>query len=196
MALIVSFLSTKIAPGVDATTALGDSTHKFTAIWLSSSIQFPSGGSIVIDTSTGLKIGTATSQKVGFFNASPVVQQGATTDLGTALSNLGLRAAGTAYPITTSGAVLLTGGLTVTTTNFTITDKDIVLGTTTGTKIGTGTTQKLSFWNATPNIQPTTAITAATFVANTSAIADDTATFDGYTIGQIVAALRRIGALA
>lgn len=31
---------------------------------------------------------------------------------------------------------------------------DIVFGTTTGTKIGTGTTQKLSFWNATPVVQP------------------------------------------
>jgi len=32
--------------------------------------------------------------------------------------------------------------------------KDLQLGTTTGTKIGTGTTQKLSFWNATPVVQP------------------------------------------
>ncbi len=69
-------------------------------------------------------------------------------------------------------------------------------GTTTGTKIGTATSQKISLWNATPNIQPTTSITAATFVANTSLTANDTATWDGYTIGQVVAALRRIGALA
>jgi hypothetical protein len=32
--------------------------------------------------------------------------------------------------------------------------RDIVLNTTTGTKIGTGTTQKLGFWNATPVVQP------------------------------------------
>jgi hypothetical protein len=44
--------------------------------------------------------------------------------------------------------------------------------------------------------QATTAGAAATFVANTSLIADDTATFDGYTIGQVVKALRNIGALA
>jgi len=31
---------------------------------------------------------------------------------------------------------------------------DIVVGTTTGTKIGTGTTQKLGFWNVTPVVQP------------------------------------------
>lgn len=42
----------------------------------------------------------------------------------------------------------------------------------------------------------TTAVTAATFVTNTSAILNDTATFDGYTIGQVVKALRNLGILA
>ena len=37
--------------------------------------------------------------------------------------------------------------------NITITDVDIVLATGTGTKIGTGTTQKLAFFNATPIVQ-------------------------------------------
>jgi len=73
---------------------------------------------------------------------------------------------------------------------------NIVVGTTTGTKIGTSTSQKLSMWNATPIVQPTTGIAAATFVTNTSGIVNDTATFDGYTIGQVVKALRNIGALA
>jgi hypothetical protein len=80
--------------------------------------------------------------------------------------------------------------------NITFTALNLILDTTTGTKIGTATSQKLSLWNATPIIQPTTSITAATFVSNTSLIANDTATFDGYTIGQIVKALRNIGALA
>ncbi len=71
-----------------------------------------------------------------------------------------------------------------------------VFGTTNGSKLGTATSQKLGFWNTTPVIQPTTGITAGAFVANTSGISDDTATFDGYTIGQIVAALRQIGILA
>jgi len=34
---------------------------------------------IVTDTTTGTKIGTATNQKLGFFNAQPVVQQSALT---------------------------------------------------------------------------------------------------------------------
>lgn len=74
--------------------------------------------------------------------------------------------------------------------------RDFVLDTTTGSKIGTATSQKLGFWNAAPIVQPTTSVAAATFVTNTSLIANDTATFDGYTIGQVVKALRNIGILA
>lgn len=58
------------------------------------------------------------------------------------------------------------------------------------------TTTTLGLFGATAVAQPTTGITAASFVANTSAIADDTATWDGYTVGQIVAALRTVGLLA
>jgi hypothetical protein len=73
---------------------------------------------------------------------------------------------------------------------------NIAVGTTTGTKIGTATSQKISFWNKTPIVQPTTSITAATFAANTSGIVDDTATYGGYTMGQIAAALINTGILA
>lgn len=73
---------------------------------------------------------------------------------------------------------------------------NIITDTTTGTKIGTATSQKIGVWNATPIVQPTTAIAASTFTANTSLIANDTATWDGYTIGQVVKALRNTGLLA
>lgn len=73
---------------------------------------------------------------------------------------------------------------------------NIAVGSTTGTKIGTATTQKLSFWNKTPIVQPTTAITAATFAANTSGIVDDTATYGGYTIGQLAAIIINSGLAA
>lgn len=72
----------------------------------------------------------------------------------------------------------------------------IVLGTTTGTKIGTSTSQKLSFWNATPIVQPTTAIAGATFVAGAGTAVNDASTFDGYTLKQVVKALRNAGLLA
>ena len=72
---------------------------------------------------------------------------------------------------------------------------NLTLGTTTGTKIGTSNTEKLGFWAATPIVRPTTAGAAATFVTNTSLIANDSATFDGYTLGQVVKALRNAGIL-
>lgn len=42
----------------------------------------------------------------------------------------------------------------------------------------------------------TTAVTPATFVANTGTAVNDASTFDGYTIAQIVRALRNLGILA
>ncbi len=44
--------------------------------------------------------------------------------------------------------------------------------------------------------QQTTGVAASTFAMNTSGILNDTATFDGYTIGQVVKALRNLGILA
>lgn len=73
---------------------------------------------------------------------------------------------------------------------------DFVFATSTGTRIGTATNQLLSFWNKTPIVQPTNAIGAAAFVANTSGIANDTATYGGYTMGQIAQALINVGLLA
>ncbi len=101
-----------------------------------------------------------------------------------------------------AGTLGVTGATTLTSTlaaNGIITMGDginIVTNGTTGTKIGTATSNKIGMWNATPIVQPTTAIAASTFTANTSLIANDTATFDGYTLGQIVKALRNIGLLA
>lgn len=48
---------------------------------------------IVTDTTTGTMIGTGSTQKLGFFGATPVVQQ--TGNISTALSNLGLVTSGT-----------------------------------------------------------------------------------------------------
>ena len=66
-----------------------------TALTLDSTLLATFGGGIALsannistDTTTGTKIGTSTSQKLGFFNATPVVQQ--TGNLATGLSNLGL----------------------------------------------------------------------------------------------------------
>jgi hypothetical protein len=73
---------------------------------------------------------------------------------------------------------------------------NIVLGSTTGTQIGTATTQKLALYGKTPIVQPTTAVAAAAFVVGSGTAVNDASTFGGYTIKQIVQALQNIGVLA
>ena len=57
--------------------------------------------------------------------------------------------------------------------NLTLGDNNIVAGTTTGAKIGTATTQKLAFYNATPIVQPAGANQAA-LTNSTGGTADGT----------------------
>jgi len=64
----------------------------------SNTIDIYDGRNITFSTSTGTKIGTATTQKLGFFNATPIVQPGPVTDaqgIANALTSLGLLAAST-----------------------------------------------------------------------------------------------------
>ena len=83
------------------------------------------------------------------------------------------------------------------TTALTVGDaNDIAVGTTTGTKIGTATSQKLAFWDKTPVVQPTTGISEAAFVASSGGSIHPTSTFGGYTIAQIAQALIDVGILA
>lgn len=74
--------------------------------------------------------------------------------------------------------------------------RNMVFNTSTGTKIGTATNQKLAFWNKTPIVQPTTASAASAFTANTGTTINTASTFDGYTIAKVVKALIDIGILA
>jgi hypothetical protein len=102
---------------------------------------------------------------------------------------------GTTLAVT--GASTLTGLLTAN-GGITLGDaQNIAFNTTTGTKIGAATTQKIGFWNSTPIVQPTTAVASATVASpggGTNIKTDDT--FDGYTIAQVVKALRNAGLLA
>lgn len=75
-------------------------------------------------------------------------------------------------------------------------NRNISTDTTTGTKIGTATSQKFAFWNKTPIVQPTSGITGATFVANSGTAVNDASTFGGYTVGKAIAALINMGILA
>lgn len=80
--------------------------------------------------------------------------------------------------------------------------KNIILGSTTGTKIGTATTQKLGFFNATPVVQPSSTGETAGFTANAGTTVNDASTFTGnvgttaYRISDIVKHLKNLGLIA
>lgn len=79
---------------------------------------------------------------------------------------------------------------------------DISVGTSTGTKIGAANTQKLGFWGATPTAQYATTGTTTGFTASTGTTVVSGSTFTGntgtsaYTIGDVVAALKKSGIMA
>lgn len=61
--------------------------------------------------------------------------------------------------------------------------------------VATSTSQRIGFWGATPIVRPTTTIGGVTFVANAGTAVNTASTFDGYTLGQVVFALRLMGLL-
>ena len=137
-------------------------------------------------------VGTGTTRPIlfsaGFISATP-----ANTNqfwLYTS-GNIGLNTSSDAgFRLDVNGTTRLQGDVTISDT------RNLILATGTGTKIGTATTQKLGFWNAAPIVQPTTAVASATRVGGGGTTVTDTDTFDGYTIAQVVKALRNTGILA
>jgi len=73
---------------------------------------------------------------------------------------------------------------------------NFIFSTGIGTKFGAATTHKFAFWNAVSIGQPTTGVASATYVDVASTIIKTSDTFDGYTFGQVVRALRNMGLLA
>lgn len=91
----------------------------------------------------------------GINGATPVAKQGATTDLKDLLVVFGFLTDSGATPLNLDGGALTCYNIGC--RQISITDAyDIVLGTGTGTKIGTSATQKLGFFNKSPVVQPTT----------------------------------------
>lgn len=83
-----------------------------------------------------------------------------------------------------------------------ISDLYVRLGTSTGTKFGTATNEKIGFWNKTPVVQPNTTGTTTGFSAGAGSNVLSGSTFTGntgsaaYTIGDIVKALKDVGLMA
>jgi len=107
------------------------------------------GTNLVLGTTTGTKIGTGASQKLGFWDATPVDQPALTADLLDSLQEVGLIASGAGNtPLDLTEGALTCGTITLADA------ANVVVNATTGTKIATATTQKLGFWNAAPAVQP------------------------------------------
>lgn len=71
---------------------------------------------------------------------------------------------------------------------FTLADaKNIVVGSTTGTKIGTATTQKIGFWNVTPVVQPAAAGQAAVTFTNANGDIGGLTISAGYSQAEVQA---------
>jgi len=81
-------------------------------------------------------------------------------------------------------------------------DHDLIIGTSTGTKIGTATSQKIGFFNATPAPQQSTTGTTTGTTGGSGTALHTNATITGgvgstaYTVGDIVKALKTLGLLA
>jgi hypothetical protein len=103
---------------------------------------------------------------------------------------------------TTAFTIANSTGVTTFAANVTLSTKNIITDTTTGTKIGTATSQKLGFFNATPVVQQATTGTTTGFTAGAGTAVLSDSTFTGgtgsaaYTIGDVVKALKNLGLLA
>jgi hypothetical protein len=75
-------------------------------------------------------------------------------------------------------------------------DVGIIFGAVDGGMIGTTATQKLALWGTAPIVQPTTAVAESTLVVGAGSALNDNSEWDGYTLGQVVQALRISGVLA
>lgn len=154
-------LNVAIAPNGTAalTTAVGSTTvadaHNF-----------------VFNTTTGTKFGTGTTQKIGFYNATPVVQQSG--DVVTALSNLGLVTGGTLGTLNTETSTVGNVGTGEDQLfSYTIpagklaTNGNTISGTMTGTVAANGNTKTLKLKFGSTTIL-TTLVTSSTITSSWS----------------------------
>lgn len=100
---------------------------------------------IVVGSTTGTKIGTATTQKLGFFNATPIVQLPNTTDLRQGLIDLGFLATGGASPLNLNGGDLTAANVNATGINTNVAAAQLSLSGTTIDATGSDAAVSMNF---------------------------------------------------
>ncbi len=78
---------------------LGATGLPFRTLYIGTSIEMP-GANITTDTGTGMKIGTATNEKIGFYNKTPIVQP---TNIGAAITDSTGGSSSTTFAAITAG---------------------------------------------------------------------------------------------
>ena len=150
----------------------------------------------------GVTPGTAAASKALVLNASKgisTITSATITTLTSTTAKLGsIQATDAASAMTitaVTGNVSFSGGIT-------LNAQAITTDTSSGLRIGTGSTQKIGFYNTTPVVQQATTGTTTGFTAGAGTAAKDDSTYTGgsgskaYTVGDIVLALKNLGLLA
>jgi hypothetical protein len=99
-------ISAPTGPATSASFLRGDMTWSHDLVGpleIGGDVTIDDAKNFIFNATTGTKIGTATTQKLGFFNATPVVQQ--TGAINTALSTLGLVTSGTLASSALTGTI-------------------------------------------------------------------------------------------
>lgn len=182
-------VSDAVATGTQVVgTAFGLTGNISAAAWTTSGIRYRNVAATLTDTSS---TGTVATAYTDLFGGNTIAASNATTFTNYATFRISGPSAGTNVTLTNAWALSLGGSLVIDDAY------NIAVGSTTGAKIGTATSQKIGFWNATPIAQPTTGVASATVAATgTGDVVAASTTFDGYTVPQIVKALRNAGLLA
>jgi len=162
-------------------TAIGDGVARYRP-------NLSTGGNLPVNPSYGVYVGAGVRSGSTTANVQNEIVIGAdVTGAGSNTTTIGNSSCVSCF---ISGNVVPELGMTIPDgTNITFDDG-------TGTRIGTSAAEKFAFWNKTPNVQPTSSITGITPVHGSGTSVKEDSKYNGYDLGQIVAALQRVGILA
>lgn len=170
-------LATVVA-GATTITSITDDRAAFAAFGATVATSAPSTAKYIVQQADAT---LSAEQALGAL-ATGILKNATTTGvLSIAAAGTDYLAPSTAITVTTISATAITcttvtaSGLITANAGLTLGDaQNIVVNTTTGTKIATSTSQKLSFWNTTPVVQPASANQAATAALTSATLTDST----------------------